>query len=323
MGLIITLVFAAVFLVVVLMLTALGTGASQQTKQALTMLDSLLATPGTEKEDEVFDIRRHELMSSIPWLNQFLIKLDLAPRLRILLGQANMKWTVGGLLLMAAACGVFSAYGVYLRTEALLVAMVAGTAAASIPFLYVLRKRARRFDLFEQNLPNALDLIVGALRAGHSLSAAIGIVAREAAEPIGREFRICFDEQNFGIEFRVAMLNLATRIPIQDVRIVVTAILIQKESGGNLAEVLEKVAHIIRDRYRIKRQIRVHTAQGRLTGWILAVLPVVLGFGLYLVNPAHMSILWQREIGMKMIYTSVVMTCIGALIIRKIIQIRV
>lgn len=224
---------------------------------------------------------------------------------------------------MAAACGVFSAYGVYLRTEALLVAMVAGTAAASIPFLYVLRKRARRFDLFEQNLPNALDLIVGALRAGHSLSAAIGIVAREAAEPIGREFRICFDEQNFGIEFRVAMLNLATRIPIQDVRIVVTAILIQKESGGNLAEVLEKVAHIIRDRYRIKRQIRVHTAQGRLTGWILAVLPVVLGFGLYLVNPAHMSILWQREIGMKMIYTSVVMTCIGALIIRKIIQIRV
>jgi tight adherence protein B len=323
MGLIIALVFAAVFLVVVLMLTALGTGASQQTKQALTMLDSLLATPGTEKEDEVFDIRRHELMSSIPLLNQFLIKLDLAPRLRILLGQANMKWTVGGLLLMAAACGVFSAYGVYLRTEALLVAMVAGTAAASIPFLYVLRKRARRFDLFEQNLPNALDLIVGALRAGHSLSAAIGIVAREAAEPIGREFRICFDEQNFGIEFRVAMLNLATRIPIQDVRIVVTAILIQKESGGNLAEVLEKVAHIIRDRYRIKRQIRVHTAQGRLTGWILAVLPVVLGFGLYLVNPAHMSILWQREIGIKMIYTSVVMTCIGALIIRKIIQIRV
>jgi tight adherence protein B len=317
------LVFAAVFLVVVLMLTALGTGASQQTKQALTMLDSLLATPGTEKEDEVFDIRRHELMSSIPLLNQFLIKLDLAPRLRILLGQANMKWTVGGLLLMAAACGVFSAYGVYLRTEALLVAMVAGTAAASIPFLYVLRKRARRFDLFEQNLPNALDLIVGALRAGHSLSAAIGIVAREAAEPIGREFRICFDEQNFGIEFRVAMLNLATRIPIQDVRIVVTAILIQKESGGNLAEVLEKVAHIIRDRYRLKKQIRVHTAQGRLTGWILAVLPVVLGFGLYLVNPAHMSILWQREIGIKMIYTSVVMTCIGALIIRKIIQIRV
>lgn len=323
MGLIITLVFVAFFLVTVLVLTALGTGASQQTKQALAMLDSALATPGTEMEDEVLDIRRHELMSSIPWLNQWLIKLDFAPRLRILLSQANIKWTVGGLLLMSAACGVFVAYGVYLRTDAVLLAIVLGAAAASLPFLYVLRKRARRFDRFEQNLPNALDLIVGALRAGHSLSAAIGIVAREAAEPIGREFRICFDEQNFGVEFRNAMLNLSTRVPIQDVRMVVTAMLIQKESGGNLAEVLEKVAHIIRDRYRLKRQIRVHTAQGRLTGWILAVLPVVLGFGLYLVNPSHMSILWQREIGVKMIYSSVVMTCIGALIIRKIIQIRV
>lgn len=323
MGLIITLVFAAFFLVTVLMLTALGTGASQQTKQALAMLDSALATSGTEKEDEVLDIRRHELMSSIPWLNQLLIKLDLAPRLRVLLSQANIKWTVGGLLLMATACGVFAAYGVYLRTDAVLLAIASGAAAASLPFFYVLRKRARRFDRFEQNLPNALDLIVGALRAGHSLSAAIGIVAREAAEPIGREFRICFDEQNFGVEFRNAMLNLSTRVPIQDVRIVVTAMLIQKESGGNLAEVLEKVAHIIRDRYRLKRQIRVHTAQGRLTGWILAVLPVALGFALYLVNPSHMSILWQREIGVKMIYSSVIMTGIGALIIRKIIRIRV
>ncbi len=323
MGLIITLVFAAVFLVTVLIMTALGTGASQRTKQALAMLDSVLTSSGTTQEDEVLDIRRHELMSSIPLLNRLLIKLDLAPRLRILLSQANIKWTVGGLLLMSAACAVFAAYGVYLRTDAMLIAIVAGAATSSLPFLYVLRRRTRRFDRFEEHLPNALDLIVGALRAGHSLSAAIGIVAREAAEPIGREFRICFDEQNFGVEFRIAMLNLATRIPIQDVRIVVTAMLIQKESGGNLAEVLDKVAHIIRDRYRLKRQIRVHTAQGRLTGWILSLLPVVLGFGLYLVNPSHMSILWQREIGMKMIYASVAMTCIGALIIRKIVQIRV
>ena len=323
MGLIITLVFAAVFVVVVLIMTALGTGASQRTKQTLEMLDSMLASPGIEKDDEVLDIRRHELMSSIPLLNQLLIKLDLAPRLRIILSQADIKWTVGGLLLMAVACGVFSAYGVYLRTDAMLISIGAGAAAASIPFLYVLRKRARRFDRFEEHLPNALDLIVGALRAGHGLSAAIGIVAREAAEPIGREFRICFDEQNFGVEFRIAMLNLATRVPIQDVRIVVTAMLIRKESGGNLAEVLDKVAHIIRDRYRLKRLIRVHTAQGRLTGWILSVLPVVLGFALYLVNPSHMSILWQRDIGVKMIYSSVIMTCIGALIIRKIIQIRV
>ena len=119
------------------------------------------------------------------------------------------------------------------------------------------------------------------------------------------------------------MMNLTRRVPIQDVRIVVTAILIQKESGGNLAEVLEKVAAIIRDRFRLKKQIMVHTAQGRLTGVILSLLPPVLAFVLYLVNPEHMSVLWKREIGIQLIYTSVTMTLIGALIIRKIVNIRV
>ena len=148
-------------------------------------------------------------------------------------------------------------------------------------------------------------------------------MAREAPEPIKREFRICFDEQNFGVEFRAAMLNLVDRVPIQDLRIVVTAILIQKESGGNLAEVLDKVATIIRDRYRLKRQIQIHTAQGRLTGWILAVLPVVLGIAHVSVESQAYELLWTRPIGMKMIYASAIMTCIGGLVIRRIIRIRV
>ncbi|HUS06571.1 MAG TPA: type II secretion system F family protein [Bryobacteraceae bacterium] len=323
MGLILAFVFIAVFVVVVLIMAALGTGATQQTKQAMAMLDSALATTGVGSDDEVLDIRRQELLSSIPWLNRCLIKLDLAPKLRGILNQGEVKWTVGGLLLMSAGCFVFAAYAVYLRTDSTFLALVLGSAAASVPFLYVLRKRAKRFERFEAHLPDALDLIVGALRAGHSLISAIGIVAREAADPIRREFRMCFDEQNFGVEFRVAMLNLVARVPVQDLRIVVTAMLIQKESGGNLAEVLEKVGQIIRDRYRLKRQIRVHTAQGRLTGWILSVLPVVLGLGMYLMNPKHMSVLWERPIGIKMIYSSIVMTCIGALVIRKIIRIRV
>jgi tight adherence protein B len=325
MLLIIILVFVGVFTVAVLLMTAVGTGASKDTKKTLAMLDSALATSSSSGavEDEVLDIRRQELLSSIPLLNRWLIKLDLAPRLRALLYQANLKWTVGGLLLMSLASGVFFGYAIYWRTAVLVLALILFTAGTGLPVLYVLWKRAQRFARFEQHLPNALDLIVGALRAGHSLIAAIGIVGREAADPIDKEFRICFDEQNFGVDFRNAMLNLAARVPIQDVRIVVTAVLIQKESGGNLAEVLEKVAHIIRDRFRLKKQIQVHTAQGRLTGFILSVLPVVLGFLLYLVNPKHMSILWQRPIGLKMMYASMVMTCIGALIIRKIIRIRV
>lgn len=326
MLLILILVFVGVFVVAVLLMAATGTGASQETKKTLAMLDSALAAGprfGTSDEEEVLDIRRHELLSSIPLLNRWLVKLDLAPRLRALLYQANLKWTVGGLLLMSLASGVFIGYGVYWRTGALQLALLLFAAGTALPFFYVLWQRARRFSLFEQHLPNALDLIVGALRAGHSLISAIGIVGREAADPIDKEFRICFDEQNFGVDFRSAMLNLADRVPIQDVRIVVTAVLIQKESGGNLAEVLEKVASIIRDRFRLKKQIQVHTAQGRLTGVILSVLPVVLGFLLYLVNPEHMSILWKREVGLQLMYASAIMTVIGALIIRKIIRIRV
>jgi len=118
-------------------------------------------------------------------------------------------------------------------------------------------------------------------------------------------------------------LNLAARIPIHDVHIIVTAILIQKESGGNLAEILEKVAYIIRQRFRLKKQVRVHTAQGRLTGLILTLLPVILGAAMYLVNPEHMSILWENPMGIKLIYTSIIMTIIGGLIIRKIVNIRI
>lgn len=323
MLLIVSLVFLSVFAVIVLIMTASGAGASQQTKQALALLDSATMPSRSESNDEIFDIRKKELLSAIPWLNRWLVQLDLAPRLRVLLSQADLKWTVGGLCLMSAACSVFTGYAIFWRTRAGLLALVAAAAASSVPILYVRWKRGKRFSRFEQNLPEALDLIVGALRAGHSLIAAIGVVAREGTEPVKREFRICFDEQNFGVEFRNAMLNLAERVPVQDMRIVVTAVLIQKESGGNLAEVLEKVAHIIRDRFRLKRQIRVHTAQGRMTGWILSILPVGLGFLMYLINPGHMSLLWERPVGLKMIYTSAGMTFIGAMLIRKIVRIRV
>ena len=165
--------------------------------------------------------------------------------------------------------------------------------------------------------------MVSAIRAGHGLLAAIGTVAKETPAPISVEFRKCFDEQNFGLDFRTAMENLARRVPLHDVQIVVTAMLIQKESGGNLAEIIEKVAHIIRERFRLKRQVRVHTAQGRLTGWILALLPVILGFGIFLVNPEYMQALWQNPTGVKLMYTASIMTLIGGLIIRKIVKIRI
>jgi tight adherence protein B len=243
--------------------------------------------------------------------------------LRRLLYQADMKMTAGALMMTALGCSGVAGYLVYFRTGAGLVSLAVAAAAGAAPFLFVLKKRSGRFTKFEEALPATLDLMVSAMRAGQSLVSALGIVAREAPEPIGRELRICFDEQNYGLELRTAMQNLVARVPLPDMRIVVSAILVQKESGGNLAEVLDKTAHIIRERFRIKKQIRVHTAQGRLTGWILSFLPVVLGFLLYLLNPEHMSILWKDPRGLKLIYLATGMEIIGALIIRKIVRIRV
>ena len=316
-------VFIAVFIVFALILFATGAGASDPAKQTLAHLESALAISSRKSGDQIVDIRKEELLSAVPLINRLLLRVEIAPRLRILLYQADLRWTAGGLLLMSATAFALVSYLVYLRTSAVLVGIFVGLLAATGPFLFVLQKRRQRFNQFEQGLPEALDLMVSALRAGHSLVAALRLVANESPDPIGGEFRICFEEQNYGLELRTALENLTERVPLQDLRIVCTAILIQKESGGNLAEVLEKAANLIRDRFRLKRQIRVHTAQGRLTGWILTFLPLILGFLLYLINPKLMSVLWTRAVGIKLMYIAGTMTVIGGLIIRKIVNMEV
>jgi len=323
MLLILVLVFLSVFVVFALLLTAGGTGASQQSKQVLANLDAALASGRQESRDQIVDIRKDELLSAVPLINRWLLKIELAPRLRTLLYQAGLKWTAGGLLLMSVFCFAIPAYLAYLRTGVFIFAVLIGLLLSFAPLAFVRYKRSQRFNRIEQELPEALDLMVSALRAGHSLVAALRLVAYESPEPIGGEFRICFDEQNYGLELRTAMDNLVSRVPLQDLRIVVTAILIQKESGGNLAEVLDKATYVIRERFRLRRQVRVHTAQGRMTGWILSFLPLILGVGLYFVNPETMSILWTRPLGIKLLYTSAAMTITGALIIRKIVNMEV
>ncbi len=321
--LLVFVVFTGVFLVAALLLAASGTGASERVKQTLNRLDALLATEGHGVKDELVDIRKQELLSAIPLLNRLLLRLDLTPKLRRLLYQADVKLTPGGVLLLTLTCWVLATYLIYMRTGVFLAAVVLGLIPAALPFAYLLQKRAKRFRKFEEGLPQSLEMMVSSLRAGNSLVSALGFVAREAPDPIGREFRICYDEQNYGLELRTAMENLAIRIPIQDIRIMMTAILIQKESGGNLAEVLDKCAQVIRERFRLKKEVRVKTAQGRITGWVLSFLPIGLGFLLYLANPRGISLLWRHPLGLKMLYTACVLELVGALIIRKITRIRI
>jgi tight adherence protein B len=320
MGLIIVLVFLGVFSVAALLMIAGGAGASQEAKQVQASLDSALATETPQVRDQIVNLRKNELLSAIPWLNRRLLKFDLAPRLHTLLHQADLKWTAGGLLSGCGLCFVIPAYLVYLRFDSLLVGMLIGLVLGLAPFGWVLFKRSKRFGKFEAGLPEALDLMVSGLRAGHSLIAAMGLVSRECPAPVGSEFKTCFEEQNYGLELKTAMDNMINRVPLQDLRIVATAVMIQKESGGNLAEVLDKTSHVIRERFRLKRQIGVHTAQGRLTGWILTFLPIVLGIALYTVNPEMMSILWKTPIGVKLLWAAATGIVIGGLIIRHIVN---
>jgi tight adherence protein B len=321
-GLIIVVVFLSAFAVIALPLIAIN-GSTDKTKSMQLRLDSALATETPEVQNLVVDLRKDEQLSSIPWLNQRLMHLELTPHLRKILDQANLDWSTGRFVAMTAACFVIPAAIVYLRFRFLPPAIIAGLVIAMAPYGFVMFKRSKRFANFEQGLPEAIDLMVSALRAGHSLIAAMGLVGRECPDPVGGEFKVCFEEQNYGLELKNALDNLTDRVPLQDIKIVATAITIQKESGGNLAEVLDKTAYVIRERFRLKRNIQTHTAQGRLTGWILTLLPVVLGFALYWINPDMMSILWTRDIGIKLMCVAGVMIVIGGLVIRKIVNMEV
>jgi len=323
MMMIVVLIFLGVFAVAALLLYAGGSGAQQKAKQVQATLDSALATESQEMRDQIVNLRKNDQLSAIPWINNRLGGLEVGPKLQALIHQANLKWTVGTLLMLCAVCFALPAFVVHWKTGSLMISVLAGLGCGFLPFALLLFKRSKRFKAFEKELPSACDLMVSALRAGQSLIAAMGMVARECSEPLGGEFRTCFEEQNFGLELKMAMDNLIHRVPLQDLRIVCTAILIQKESGGNLAEVLDKTAHVIRERFRLKRQIMTHTAQGRLTGWILGLLPVIMLCLISIVTPGYTTVLFHDPIGQKLLGLGAVLIVIGGLVIRKVVDVEV
>jgi tight adherence protein B len=316
--LVLLLIFVGVFTIIAVPVIAIGS--SRKTKQVLATLDSALATESPSAREQIINLRKDSSLSSIPWLNRRLLQFQLAPYLQGLLKQANVKWSTGKLLMTSTVLFAVPAIGVYNQWGNILLGVGAGLVLSMTPFAWIVFMRNRRFEQFEGGLPEALDLMVSALRAGHSLIAAMGLVARECADPVGGEFKACFDEQNYGLELKAALDNMQHRVPLQDLKITCTAIMIQKESGGNLAEVLDKTSHVIRERFRLKREVKTHTAQGRLTGWILSLLPVALGTALYFVNPGMMSVLWHKPLGIKLIWGAIGMTILGGLVIRNIVN---
>lgn len=269
------------------------------------------------------DILKQESLSAIPWVNRILVRLPGARRLQLFITQAGSRWSVGTLILASIVLAFFAAWFATFVAPLLVVDFLVGLAVGSLPYVYLSVKRQSRFRHFDMQLPEAIDLMSRALRAGHAIISAIELVSQETSEPLASEFRIVFDEQNLGLPIREALINLVSRVPTDDVRFLATAILVQKETGGNLAEILDKAASVMRERMRLKGQLRVYTAQGRMTGWFLCSLPFFV-FGLIsFVNHEYERQLWSNPIGVRLIYAALVMMGLGVYTIRKIINIRV
>lgn len=246
------------------------------------------------------------------------------PRLRdigITIEQADLGWSVQTFLLLTLGFGAGGGLAAYLATGRIGIGAVFAAVGAYLPFLYVKRRRKKRFRAFEELLPEAIDLMGRALRAGHPFSSGIKMVADEIPDPVGVEFRRVYEEHRFGMAIPDALLSLADRVDLIDLRMFVTSILIQREVGGNLAEILDKIAYTIRERFKIRRQIRVHTAQGRMTGYLLAALPILTTIAFLGINPDYIMQLFRDPIGHLILATIVMLQVVGFLVIRKIIDI--
>lgn len=274
-------------------------------------------------EDVEVLLAREELMSEIPWMNRLLVRVQAATQLKLVLDQANIQITVTRLVMFSMMAGILAALAVSMLTISILLIVVIGLVGASIPFLHVFWIRRKRFDKFLEHLPDALELISRALSAGHAFSEALHMVSIEMPEPIATEFRKTYEEQNLGLSLKLALENLTQRIPLLDLRLCVTAILIQRETGGNLAEILEKVAVTIRERFRILGDLKTLTTSSRLSAWLLCGLPIFVAVAVTGMNPDYMSILWKDQRGHKLIAAAILMQGAGMLIVRKILRIKI
>lgn len=259
----------------------------------------------------------------VAWLDEFLSRYRFASQLKKLLLHAGSEWTPGTFVFLSIAAGLLAYAIAYFMFPAALLDALAGVGAVFVPYLYLKRKRSARLIAFNNGLPDAIDLMARALRAGHSLSSAIEVLSEQAIEPVAVEFHAVFRQQNFGLPLRDALLQMAERVPSKDLQFMVTAMLVQKETGGNLTEILDRTAYVIRDRIRIEGEVRVKTAQGRLTGWILSLLPVILLALLNMIDPGYSHVLLHDPMGQKLLYLGAGLIVIGTFAIRKIVNIEV
>jgi tight adherence protein B len=300
-------------------------------KLMMARVSAVLAAEGAGSEE--LSILKDSTLSGIGPLQRLLLRFRAGGKMKRLLEQADLKMKTGTLALLIAVCGVagFLAclgfrLGMLLSLGpqlGVVLSMGVGVLAAFIPILIVMRIRTKRFRRFEAQFPDAIDLLARAIRAGHAFNTGIKMIADEMPDPAGKEFQRVFEEQNYGLPMKTALLNLLERVSLLDLKLFVVAVLIQRQSGGNLAELLGKISHMIRERFRIFRQLKVHTAQAKLTGIILMCLPPVMFLITLFLNYEYMKIIFEDPRGTWLLVSAGVLQLIGLLWIRKIVNIEV
>jgi tight adherence protein B len=314
------LVFLAVFLMVAGGYFFLIAGRAERAEVRKRL--SLLQIRNLSKED-LPEVLKSELLSDVPPLNRLLSRMNIAGRIERRLLQADLKIRVGTFVLFSLTLFFIAIVGGQLLHWPPVISIAVGVLLFSIPHLIVNAKRRLRLKRFLNHFPDALEMFARSLRAGHSFTGAIQFVAQEMPDPIGPEFQKVFEEQNLGIPLRQALIGIADRVDSLDVKFFVTAILIQRETGGNLAEIVDKISYVIRERFRIQGQVKTFTAQARMTGVVLTMLPIGAAALLGFVNPDYLKPLWFDPHGRSMVTAAVVMQIMGMFAIRKIIRIKI
>jgi tight adherence protein B len=320
-----------VFVVVALGVFVVASLLDQRSAQARLLRERLstVQEAATRQPSEELALLRDEMLSKIPALDNLLRRSSRISNLQPFLEQANLKIRAGNILVLCMVSAVLLGAAAFLlagslpQNQALLFAIAGLVLGGFVPYSYASYRRTKRFEKFEELFPEAIDTLARAVRAGHAFTTALELIANELSEPVASEFRKLFEEQKFGLPVRDALMNLAERMPLVDVKFFVTAVMLQRETGGNLAEILDNLSYVIRERFKILRQVRVYTAQGRLTMMLLMGLPPVIVVTMLITSPAFIRPLFSDPIGHTLVVAGIVLQTLGYFVIRKIIQIQV
>jgi tight adherence protein B len=318
------IVFAIlVFLIAALAIFLIGAWLEGRNAQARVLRERLGDTPEAGGAPDNLQLLRDEMLSKIPAFDTILRRSERASLVQKLLDQAGLEMRVGNFFILSLASGLAGATLLLILTRILPAAGAGFMVGLITPYSYATVLRTKRFAKFEEIFPQAIDTLGRAVRAGHAFTTALEMISSEIPEPVSTEFRKLFEEQKFGMPVRDALMNFVDRVPLVDVKFFVTAVMLQRETGGNLAEILDNLSYMIRERFKIMRQVRVYTAQGRLTMLLLMMLPpVIIGIMLFM-SPGFIRPLFTDPIGHALIAGGITLQTIGYFVIRKIIQIQV